>query len=238
MPAQGATLLPRDDILSFEEIVAFIKIAVKKGIDKVRLTGGEPLVKRDIISLVAMISKIEGIHDFAMTTNGSFLVKYAQPLKDAGLHRINVSLDTLNESDFKQVTRGGDLDAVLKGIIHAKKVGLDPIKLNCIIKESPDEASAISVAAFAKKHDCDIRYIREMSMHQGTFWKVLNGDGGHCETCNRLRLSSDGRLYPCLFNNKSYSIKDLGYENAIDMAINEKPESGQKNTNQFYKLGG
>lgn len=238
MPEEGVKLIPHNEILSFEEIIDFVKIAVANGIDKIRLTGGEPLVKRDIISLVAMLGKIKGIKDFAMTSNGSLLEKYAQPLKDAGLHRINISLDTLDENTFSELTRGANLNDVLNGIKKALKVGLYPVKLNCVIHESPDEKDAEEVTKFAEKYGCKIRYIRRMNIEDGKFWPVLGGDGGHCKICNRLRLSSSGILYPCLFSDKSYSIRELGYENALRQAINEKPESGHKSKNKFYNLGG
>ncbi len=238
MPENGVKLIDHKDILSFEEIYEFANYAVSQGIDKIRLTGGEPLVRRDIISLVVMIAKIKGLKDFAMTTNGSFLEKYAQPLKDAGLHRINISLDTINPLKFKEITRCGELKHVLKGIETAIKVGLNPVKLNCVIRNSADEQDAKEVAEFAKNHGCELRYIRRMDIAKGEFWKVMGGDGGHCEICNRIRLSSDGKIYPCLFCDDSFSIRELGNEKAFELAINGKPISGHKGQNKFYSIGG
>ncbi len=238
MPKDGVSLIKRTDILSLEEISNFAKYAVDNGINKIRLTGGEPLVRRDIISLVVMIGQIQGLKDFAMTTNGSFLEKYAQPLKDAGLNRINISLDTLNKNKFKEITRGGNLKYVLRGIKKAIEVDLTPIKLNCVITNSPNEKDAIDVAKFAKENNCEVRYIRRMNIKTGAFWQVIGGDGGDCKNCNRIRLSSNGNLFPCLFNDTSYSIRELGYEKAFQLAIQNKPLSGHKSQNNFYSIGG
>ena len=123
--------LSRDEVLSFEEICAVTAKAVEMGIEKVRLTGGEPLMRRDIVSLVVMMAAIDGIRDFAMTTNGIRLVKYARPLKEAGLHRLNISLDTLDSEHYREITGGGDLSRVLAGIKAAKAAGL--LILNSIV---------------------------------------------------------------------------------------------------------
>lgn len=128
MPEEGVVLLDHKEILSFDEIVDVAKTAVRKGVDKIRVTGGEPLVRNGIIDLVKMIGEIDGIKDFSMTTNGILLSKYADDLANAGLHRVNISLDTLDPEKFKQITRGGDIQKVFDGIEAAKKAGLNPIK--------------------------------------------------------------------------------------------------------------
>lgn len=114
MPAEGISLMQHSDILRFEEIVEVVKIAVGLGVDKVRITGGEPLVRKGIVELVSMISKVDGIKDLGMTTNGILLEEFALPLKNAGLHRINISLDTVEEERYFKITRGGDLRKVMK----------------------------------------------------------------------------------------------------------------------------
>ena len=239
MPEKGIKLIPHKDILSFEEIYEVTKKAVGIGITKIRLTGGEPLVRKNILTLVAMLAEIEGIKDYAMTTNGILLAEFAKSLKDAGMHRLNISLDTLNPERFSQITRGGDVNKVIEGIEAAGKAGFKEIKLNCVIKESSDENDACEVAEFAKKHGYPIRYIRRMNMEDGTFWSVEGGDGGKCKICNRLRLSSDGKIYPCLFNDINYSVRELGTEKALTMAIKNKPKSGHKSeNNKFYSIGG
>ena len=136
MPAEGVKLLRHDDILSFEEITALTRQAVALGIDKVRLTGGEPLVRRDILTLVAMLGQITGIQDYAMTTNGILLPEYAADLRAAGIQRLNISLDTLNPMRYQAITRSGRVGHVRAGIEAALQVGFDKIKLNKRIKDS------------------------------------------------------------------------------------------------------
>jgi len=238
MPAEGVKLMRHDDILSFEEITAVTRQAVELGVNKVRLTGGEPLVRRDILTLVNMLGQIEGIRDYAMTTNGVLLPEYASDLKAAGIQRLNISLDTLNPARYRAITRNGQVEHVIAGIDAAVQVGFSKIKLNCVIEQSPDEADAQAVAAFAAERGLELRFIRQMDMAQGRFWRVIGGDGGHCVTCNRLRLSSDGKVFPCLFSDQAYDVRKLGVENALRLAVAEKPESGHKSSNRFYRIGG
>ncbi len=239
MPEEGIQLIPHDEILSLEEIRDITEVAVELGIDKVRLTGGEPLVRRNIVYLVGMLSRIEGINDLTMTTNGVLLDKFAQPLKDAGLHRLNVSLDTLDPERFRKTTRCGNLSDVLRGLDAAKEAGFPTIKINCVISENSKEPDARAVTVYGKEHGFDVRYIRQMNIQEGSFWTIEGGDGGNCESCNRLRLTSDGKIFPCLFNDIHYSVKELGTKRAMRAAISNKPESGHKSeTNQFYAIGG
>ena len=151
MPAEGVQLLPHQDILTFEEMTDVVREAVDLGIDKVRLTGGEPLVRRGIIDLVRMIGQVPGIKDYAMTTNGSLLTEYARDLRAAGIQRLNISLDTVDPERYRQITRVGDLDRVLEGIEAARRVDFGQIKLNCVIQASSDEPDARQVAAFGKE---------------------------------------------------------------------------------------
>ena len=239
MPEEGISLNNHKDILTFEEIYEVTKEAVNLGVTKIRLTGGEPLVRHGIIDLVSMIGRIEGIKDFAMTTNGAFLHKYARPLKKAGLHRINISLDSINPEHYRRITRLGNIDDVFKGIEAAKKAGLLPIKINTVIEKSPDEPDAKEVKEYAGKNGLQIRYIRKMDLSKGEFWQVLGGEGGNCSTCSRLRLSSAGDIIPCLFSDLGFNIKELGIKEALMKAIGEKPESGHvSTTTTFYGLGG
>ncbi|MFP4023089.1 MAG: GTP 3',8-cyclase MoaA [Thiohalospira sp.] len=239
MPEEGVTLLDHKDILTFDEIVKVTETAVRKGIDKVRLTGGEPLVRKGIVELVKMIGKIDGIKDYSMTTNAILLGRYAQDLADAGLHRVNISLDTLNAEKFRQITRGGDIQKVFDGIKAAKKAGLEPVKINCVIKESRTEPDAVEVANYCRENNLMVRFIKEMDLETGSFSVVQGGSGGDCAHCNRLRLTSDGKIKPCLFSDMGYSVRELGAERAIDLAIGNKPVSGHTNlTGKFYNIGG
>jgi len=238
MPKDGITLIRHKDVLSFEEIVKITTEFVEMGIDKVRLTGGEPLVRRGIISLVAMLSSIKGIKDLSITTNGVLLSEFAEDLKKNGLNRINISLDSINSESYKKITNTDRLNDVFKGLKAVRKAGFNPIKLNCVIKKSKEEKDAQEVAEFADKNGFDVRFIRMMDTKKGEFWPVEGGNGGNCRKCNRLRLSSDGRLFPCLFSDISFSVKELGIKKSLMLALRDKPESGKASNNKFYGLGG
>ena len=134
MPETGIKLVPHENILSFEEIRDFVRVGVGLGIRKVRLTGGEPLVRKGIVQLVEMLAATPGIKDLGMTTNGILLDRYATDLAAAGLHRVNISLDSLDAGNFKYITRVGQLDSVLSGIEAAQEAGLNPVKINCVVK--------------------------------------------------------------------------------------------------------
>jgi cyclic pyranopterin phosphate synthase len=238
MPPEGITLKSHKDTISYEEIFETAKQAVNLGITKIRITGGEPLVRKGIVNLVEMIASLS-LKDFAMTTNGILLKKYAKQLKKAGLHRVNISLDAVNPKRYKEITRCGNIEQVLEGIEAAKQAGLTPIKINTVIEKSKLEPDALEVTEFANKNNLQIRYIRKMDLNKGKFWIVDGGTGGHCPTCSRIRLTSDGTIYPCLFSDLGYNIRKLGIKNAILKAVENKPEKGilSKN-NTFYNLGG
>ncbi len=239
MPESGIKLMTHKDILSFDEITEVVKAAVDLGIDKVRITGGEPLVRKGISELVKMIADIPGIKDLGMTTNGIMLTKYATDLKEAGLHRVNISLDTVDPEKYKAVTRVGSLQDALKGIDAALVAGLTPVKLNCVIKESPMEPEALKVKAFADEKGLEVRFIPEMDLHQGTFGEVIGGSGGHCASCNRLRLTSDGLIKPCLFSDEAFSVREMGAKQALLMAVQNKPKCGSSSQKSaFYNIGG
>jgi GTP 3',8-cyclase len=239
MPEEGIRLLAHDDILTFDEIAAFTRIAVTKGIRKVRLTGGEPLVRKGITSLVAMLSEIEGITDFSMTTNGSLLAEYAEQLKRAGLQRVNISLDTVNPQRYQEMSRTGNLADVLEGIDAALEAGLLPIKINCVIKKSESESDAAGVKNYCMSKGLDVRFIEQMDLATGHFAVVHGGEGGDCARCNRLRLTASGKLRPCLFSDEEIDIREKGYEESIKRALEIKPECGTLNEKSyFYNIGG
>jgi cyclic pyranopterin phosphate synthase len=239
MPESGIKLLNHEDIISYEEIVDVVRSSVGLGINKIRITGGEPLARKGIVDLVSMIASMPGIKDLGLSTNGIALKKYAKNLKEAGLHRVNVSLDTLDPDKYKQLTRLGNIDDVLDGISEAQKVGLNPVKINCVIKNSSQEPDALQVADFCNKNNLQIRYIRQMELSMGQFSTVEGGDGGDCKICNRLRLTADGKIKPCLFSNLAYDIRELGIEEAIHQALENKPKCGTVNSvGSFYNIGG
>ena len=239
MPGTGRQKLQRENILTFGEIVNFVRIASANGIRKVRLTGGEPLMRKDIVSLVKMLKELPGIEDLCMTTNGILLAEYAGALKEAGLDRINVSLDTINPERFREITRSGDVGKVLDGIAVARKVGLEPVKLNCVVKRSRFEPDAVLVARYAAENNLEVRYIREMDLENGIFYEVDGGEGGKCLVCNRIRLTANGDVNPCLFDTSSYNIRELGARKAFLETIRNKPACGSMNKKgTFYNIGG
>jgi cyclic pyranopterin phosphate synthase len=239
MPEEGIKLIDHSFVLSFEEITEFTKCAVSIGIKKVRLTGGEPLVRRGIVNLVSMISEISGIEDLSMTTNGVLLPKFALELKKAGLQRVNISLDTLNPERFNEISRGGNIHEVLDGITAAKAAGFNPIKINCVVKKNVEEPDALEVKKFCEENNLEVRFIYEMNIEKGEFGIVEGGSGGDCVHCNRLRLTSDGFLKPCLFSDLSINIRNMPYPEALLKAIDIKPECGNISTShKFYNIGG
>jgi len=245
MPEQ-VDFLPRKDLLTFEEIERFVRVASTLGIDKIRLTGGEPLVRRDLPRLIEKLAAIPGIRDIGLTTNGILLAPLARDLWDAGLRRINVSLDTMDPAKFFELTRRTGFEDVIAGILAAKEAGFDPVKVNAVAIRGVTEDDVVPLARFGREHDIDLRFIEYMPLDAVDRWereKVLfaaeildilarefgplvpvpnadpkapaadfaYGDGkGHvgmiasvsrpfCMSCNRVRLTADGKLRNCLF---------------------------------------
>ena len=239
MPSEGMPLIWRNELLSYEEIVEVARVAVRMGITKIRLTGGEPLVRRNIVQLVSMLSEIEDLRDLAMTTNGTLLAGCARPLAAAGLQRVNISLDATEPARYAAMTRGGDVRQALAGIDAALKAGLTPVRLNCVVATDSSEPDARDVARFAAARGLEVRFIRQMSLEGGSFSIVEGGMGGDCPRCNRLRLSSDGRIRPCLFSNLSYSVRELGAAKALALAACQKPVAGTACTDlAMHAIGG
>jgi cyclic pyranopterin phosphate synthase len=222
----GYPPLPAGEILSFEEIAAIVRAAAGLGVTTVRLTGGEPLVRRDLPVLVAMLAAVPGVRDLAMTTNGHRLAELAPALARSGLKRVNVSLDTVDPDRYRELTCGGDLRRVLAGLEAARAAGLDPVKLNCVCDAHSDEPDARGVARFGRERGLAVRFIRRMDLRDGRFAVVEGGRGGDCPRCNRLRLMSDGRIRPCLFSDVTFDARALGAREALIRAVEAKPESG------------
>lgn len=162
--AEDMVFQPRDQILSHEELVEVAKAFVSLGVTKIRLTGGEPLIRRGIVDLVRKIAGIEGLRELVMTTNGSRLATYAQDLREAGIRRINISLDTLREDRFRELTRVGSLAAVLEGIEHARSAGFDGIKLNVVPLRQRNFDEVVDLVQFAADRSLDISFIEEMPL--------------------------------------------------------------------------
>lgn len=249
-PAGGISLRRSHEILRYEEIERVARAAASLGINKVRLTGGEPLVRKGVVDLVEMLASIPGIDDISMTTNGALLANYAQGLAQAGLKRVNVSLDSLKEEHFREITRGGRLNDTLAGIDAARKAGLSPIKVNMVVVQGLNDDETLDFAGLSRE-GWHVRYIELMPLGPGVDWRGLSVEeireeieshlgslepakvdlgGGparyyrlpgaqgtigfiaplsecFCEGCNRLRLTADGRLRPCLLSDEEIEIK-------------------------------
>lgn len=243
MPEEGIPLVQHSQMLTYEEILDFTRYAVSRGINKVRLTGGEPLVRKGIQSLIRSLAVIPGIRDLGLTTNGILLPEMARDLRQAGLHRLNISLDTLDPERYRALTRGGKLGKVLKGIGTAQKVGFggsdSPIKLNCVLLPDTGQEELQKLRVFTQKEGLELRLIHCMDLKEGSFTKVEGGEGGDCAHCNRIRLTSTGILKPCLFNNIGFDIRVMGAKKALDAALHNKPAAGSTNTcDSFNYLGG
>ena len=239
MPAEGIKFLPHEDILSYEEIAEIVQYAVTQGFEKIRLTGGEPLVRRNITSQIEMLSGIPGVNDLSMTTNGILLKDYAFDLVKAGLNRVNVSVDTLDPQKYKTLTRGGVLHKVLEGLRAAKQAGLTPIKVNMVLGKHTSEQDKNALDQFCRKNAYTLRFIKEMNLNTGTFSVVEGGLGGNCPKCNRLRLTSNGMLKSCLFSDMAYDVRELGIKEAFRQAVYHKPKTGtHTSTGNFCRIGG
>jgi GTP 3',8-cyclase len=179
MPETGVKFQPREQLLTFEEIERFVRVAVTLGVRKLRVTGGEPLLRKDLAKLIRKLSAIEGIEDLALTTNGVLLTEQAQELYDAGLRRINVHLDTLDRERFKQITRRDDFDRVLAGIETCQRMGYGPIKINAVAVKDLVEPDIVPLARFGRERGIEIRYIEFMPLDSQGLWdrgRVLLAD--------------------------------------------------------------
>jgi cyclic pyranopterin phosphate synthase len=166
----GYHAAPRQDLLSFEEIERVVRIAAGLGVEKIRLTGGEPLVRKDIVALVSRIAAVPGIRDLAMSTNATLLDEYAFPLREAGLHRVNISMDSLDAQKFSRLT-GGDLHDVLRGIHAAQDAGLTPIRLNAVLLRGINDNEAAQLIDFGMREQLELRFIELMPMREGLDWQ-------------------------------------------------------------------
>jgi len=275
MPAEGINLFPHEDILSYEEIYQIATAAAELGIKKVRITGGEPLVRIGLPSLVRMLAQIDAIDDIALTTNGTLLSQYADELKAAGLQRVNVSLDTLKPDKFRLITRGGDLAAVLESINAAGAAGLNPIKINMVVMAGNNDDELLDFARKTADEGWHIRFIEYMPFNRemagssfvsvnemrerlatlgelepctfkgngpAKYYRLPHANGTigfitpvsehFCFRCNRLRLTADGKLRPCLLSDREIDLRQPlrsgisaeELKNLIKKAVDSKPQ--------------
>jgi cyclic pyranopterin phosphate synthase len=172
MPFDEYTWMAKSEVLSFSEIERLARLFAGLGVTQLRLTGGEPLVRRELDRLVGSLSAIPGISDLSLTTNGALLVEQAQSLYDAGLHRINVSIDTLKPDRFREITQRGDLDIVLKGLFAAQRVGMRPIKINAVVIRGFNDDEIIDLVAFARTNGFEMRFIEYMDVGNANGWTL------------------------------------------------------------------
>lgn len=171
MPFDEYPWIPSDEILTFEEIARLANIAVRLGVEKIRLTGGEPLVRPHLEQLIRYLSALPGVEELCLTTNASLLAEKAVALKSAGLTRINVSLDTLDPEKFKRIRRRGDLSRVLEGLFSAKRCGFDPIKINAVIERGVNDDDIVSLVEFSRDNGFAVRFIEYMDVGNSNAWK-------------------------------------------------------------------
>jgi len=254
-PKEGISLKGHSDILRYEEIIRIVSQAVKMGMIKVRLTGGEPLVRRGFVDFVKDLKKIPGLRDISLTTNGILLDQYAEDIFKAGITRINISLDSLDKDKYFQITRGGHLDDVFRGIAAAEKAGFSPIKINAVVMKGFNDNETLDFAQLAIKKPFQVRFIEIMPISSvnanqpedflptnylfetirrhfkleplagkknksdgpAKIYKVKGGLGEigfinpvsdhFCSTCNRLRLTADGKLRACLLKDEEIDLR-------------------------------
>jgi cyclic pyranopterin phosphate synthase len=266
-PKEGISLQGHEDILRYEEIIRVVSLAVKMGLIKVRVTGGEPLVRRGCVEFLTALKKINGLKDISLTTNGILLEEFAQNIFDAGISRINISLDSLDKDKYYKITNGGKLDAVLRGIARAEEAGFSPIKINTVLIKGFNDDEALDFARLAAEKPFQVRFIELMPVGKtnldygedympasqlikkisksyeleqfkkkknksdgpARIFKIKGGLGEigfinpvsehFCSTCNRLRLTSDGKLRVCLLNEAEVDLKKALRENCSDAEL-------------------
>jgi cyclic pyranopterin phosphate synthase len=253
MPAVGMQFSPRPELLTNDELLLVVRAAAAAGFRKLRLTGGEPTLRQDIVELVRAMKAVPGIEHIAMTTNALRLRRLAGPLKAAGLDRVNISIDSLDPQKFRQITRGGSLDEVWAGVYAADEVGLTPIKLNAVIVRGMNDDEVVPLAALTTQHPWEFRFIEVMpltgvagladegvvstaeliariSAHFGPLvphgqdpadparrFRIPGAPGKlgfisavtdpFCATCNRMRLTAEGRLHLCLLRDDEVDLR-------------------------------
>jgi cyclic pyranopterin phosphate synthase len=286
MPEEGVRKIGHADILTLEELAEVARAAIALGVTKVRITGGEPLVRRGILSLVRALAATPGLATLALTTNGTMLERMARPLAEAGVARVNVSLDSLSPETFARVTRGGDVAAVVAGIDAALAAGM-PVKLNTVLLAGVNTGEIAELAAFARGRGAGLRFIELMpfdraaeSFTEADALDALRADGGEiaplpqepgephvrrfshrgaivgfispitrpfCRACNKIRLTPDGALKPCLASDASVDVRAVlrrphaaaDVERAVAEAISRKPETAPWSaTSEMWKVGG
>jgi len=241
MPAEGVPLRPRSDFLSYEEIAAVVREAAALGLTKIRLTGGEPLVKKDLDVLIEQLKAVPGVEEVALTTNGTLLAPLAAALKAAGLDRLNISLDTLDPEKYRRITRGGDIEDVMRGIAAAREAGFERTKINMVLIPGVNELEIEAMAAFCRDRGLILQRIRHYSLRErGDDGELEEAERpGACARCNRIRLTADGRFKPCLFSDAEIPVDLADIAAGLKRAVREKPARGKSCTVRgVWQIGG
>lgn len=256
MPADGICKKQHEEMLTENEMITAVRAAASLGITKLRITGGEPLVKKNILSICERAAQVPGIREICITTNGTLLPSLAHPLRAAGVSRVNISLDTLDADKFRYISRCGELSQAVDGIRAALEAGFDKVKLNTVLIGGFNDDEIPALAELTRHYPLDVRFIELMPMYDSgdfgpeafiPYTVVLDklpelipteSDGGvaklyrlpgalgsiglisplsahFCAACNRIRLTADGRLKPCLHSGDEYSLKGLGYDGMV-----------------------
>jgi cyclic pyranopterin phosphate synthase len=225
MPEEGVAMRRHQEFLSFEQITAVVRAAVNLGVTKVRLTGGEPLVKRGIVDLVRMIRSVEGLGHLAMTTNGVLLDRYAVELKAAGLDSLNISLDTANPERYRRLTRGGEIRRVLQGIEAALREKI-PTKINMVVLEDTPEKEIVQMQRFCSERGLKLQLINHFALGAEKTDNYNYERPPRCGECNKIRLLVDGSLKPCLHSDEEIPVDMEDIEGSLCKTIARKPERG------------
>ncbi len=238
MPEEGVPLRRHEEFLSHEQIVEVVRAAVGLGLTKIRLTGGEPLVKRGIVELVGMIRAVPGVRQLAMTTNGTLLGGLAAGLRKAGLDSLNVSLDTLEAERYRQLTRGGRIELVLQGIEAARREGF-PVKINMVVLEDTTPGEIERLRRFCRDKGLALQLINHFDIARPKSQDYLFDRPPKCATCNKIRLLADGQLKPCLHSDQEIPLDPADIAGSLRRTIEAKPENGCACTNRLMsQIGG
>jgi len=254
MPQAPFVYRKRGEIISYEQIESVATVAARMGIRKVRLTGGEPLVRKDIERLVGKLAAINGIDEVCMTTNGSLLADKARQLKRSGLARVNISIDSLDPTRYSRITRGGQaegldrikpsfggLQQVLAGVDAAIKAALTPIKINMVILDDTTQQDIEAMKAFCQQRGLQLQKIMQFSLYDRAdlSTRFATERPPKCSRCNRLRLTADGFLKPCLFSDNEIKVDFGDIAGSILQAVAKKPKDGSScRSRSMSQIGG
>jgi cyclic pyranopterin phosphate synthase len=241
MPEAGIELKNHADILPYEKIVQVAAAAASLGIHRIRLTGGEPLVRKNISFLIRGLKALPGISEVSMTSNGTLLDLLAFELKAAGLDRLNISLDTLDAGRYRRITRNGDIEKVFAGITAASRAGFLGTKINMVLLAGTPDKEIEAMKGFCRENDLLLQRIHHYSLYD---LKTANGALAaerplSCQACNRLRLTADGKLKPCLFSDREFAVDFLDIPSSLQQAVHAKPKHGLSCRNrENWQIGG